>query len=77
MGDLFDGYRLDAAWDEVFDSNGVPHAGTSALYAALQALSAEDLDGRANALANAFRDQGITFDVSGEERPFPLDRSRA
>ncbi len=73
MGDLFDGYRLDAAWDEVFASNGVPHAGTSALYAALQALSAEDLDGRANALANAFRDQGITFDVSGEERPFPLD----
>ena len=31
------------------------------------------LDGRANARANAFRDQGITFDVSGEERPFPLD----
>ena len=73
MGDLFDGYRLAAAWDEVFASNGVPHAGTAALYAALQALSAEDLDGRANALANAFRDQGITFDVSGEERPFPLD----
>ena len=52
MGDLFDGYRLDAAWD-VFASAGVPHPGTSALYAALQALSAEDLDGRADALANA------------------------
>ena len=73
MGDLFDGYRMDTAWDEVFASPGVPHASTAALHAALQALSSGDLDGRANALANAFRDQGITFDVSGEERPFPLD----
>ncbi len=75
MSDLFDGYRLDAdgAYDEVFAAPGRPHACNAALHAALQQLSSADLDSRAAALARAFRDQGITFSLSGEERPFPLD----
>ena len=78
MGDLFEGYGSAAsaaggAWDEVFTASGEPRPESEALHAALQALSAEDLDSRAAALANAFRDQGITFSLSGEERPFPLD----
>jgi len=73
MADLFDGYRVDEAYDEVFAAPGVPHEQSRALHAALQAMSAEDLDGRSTALARAFRDQGITFSLSGEERPFPLD----
>jgi uncharacterized circularly permuted ATP-grasp superfamily protein len=73
MGDLFDGYRADGAYDEVFGPDGVPHPPSRALHEALQEMSAEELDGKSSALARAFRDQGITFSLSGEERPFPLD----
>jgi len=75
VSDLFDGYQLDAegAYDEVFAPDGQPHPASAPLHAALQQLSAADLDSRAAALARAFRDQGITFSLSGEERPFPLD----
>ena len=73
MADLFDGYTVGEAWDEVFAAPGVPHEQSRALHDALSAMSADDLDGRSTALARAFRDQGITFSLSGEERPFPLD----
>ena len=73
MSDLFDGYEVNASWDEVFSSPGVPHPSNAPLYEALQALSAEELSVRSAALGAAFRDQGITFSLSGEERPFPLD----
>ena len=73
MGDLFDGYALGAAWDEVFARDGTPHPESAALHAALQEMSAEDLASRATALSRAFRDQGITFSLGAEERPFPLD----
>lgn len=73
MTDLLDGYRVDAAWDEVFTGSGGPHPHCSQLVDALRALSPDDLDVRSAALASAFRDQGITFSLSGEERPFPLD----
>ena len=75
MSDLFDGYRLDpeGAVDELFGPDGQPHAASSALHLALQELSAEDLLTRSALLSRAFRDRGITFSLSGEERPFPLD----
>ena len=73
VADLFDGYAVGAAWDEVFDTELRPRSSAQGLYDALSVLSAEDLHGRSVALARAFRDQGITFSLSGEERPFPLD----
>ncbi|MCU1600536.1 MAG: hypothetical protein JWO22_1245, partial [Frankiales bacterium] len=73
MGDLFDGYALGAAWDEVLDRTGQPHPECAPLHAALQQMSAEELHTRSSALTRAFRDQGITFSLSGEERTFPLD----
>ncbi len=77
MGDLFDGYRAgaatDTAHDEVFSAAGAVRPPSAALHGALQQLSSEDLTLRAGALARAFRDQGVTFSLSGEERPFPLD----
>jgi uncharacterized circularly permuted ATP-grasp superfamily protein len=73
VADLLDGYRTGPAWDEVFASPAVPHAHCAPLVEALRALSHDDLDSRGAALASAFRDQGITFSLSGEERPFPLD----
>lgn len=83
MADLFDGYpaalaRLTApgrppAYDEVLGADGLPHPPSAALHDALRELSAAELDGRSAALSRAFRDQGITFSLSGEERTFPLD----
>jgi uncharacterized circularly permuted ATP-grasp superfamily protein len=73
VADLLDGYRTGPAWDEVFASPAVPHEHCAPLVEALRALSHDDLDSRGAALASAFRDQGITFSLSGEERPFPLD----
>ncbi len=73
VSDLFDGYRSGGAFDELFAAPGVPHPTSAGLHAALQALSAGELDARAVALARAFTDQGITFSHSGQERPFPLD----
>jgi len=73
VGDLFDGYQLGAAWDEVFGRDGRPHAECAALHEALQEMSADELTSRSTALTRAFRDQGITFSLSGEERTFPLD----
>ncbi|MCA1691883.1 MAG: circularly permuted type 2 ATP-grasp protein [Acidimicrobiales bacterium] len=72
MGDLLDEYPVKG-WDELFESPGVARRGCLALYDSLQALSGEDFERRCVARDRAFRDQGITFSLSGEERPFPLD----
>ncbi|HUJ66892.1 MAG TPA: circularly permuted type 2 ATP-grasp protein [Acidimicrobiales bacterium] len=78
MGDLFEGYAPAnpfgiAAWDEMFDSPGVPRPAAQMLHDALQALPADDFESRCVARDRSFRDRGITFQLSGEERPFPLD----
>ncbi len=78
VADLFDDYRLAtatgvAAWDEMFEDPPSPRPSSAALHDALQALSAADLDKRCAVRDRTFRDQGITFSLSGEERPFPLD----
>ena len=78
MADLFDDYRLATAtgvvaWDEMFEEPSVPRPASASLYDALQALSAADFDKRCAVRDRTFRDQGITFSLSGEERPFPLD----
>jgi len=44
-----------------------------ALHDVLGSLSAEDYQARCAARDRSFRDQGITFSLSGQERPFPLD----
>jgi uncharacterized circularly permuted ATP-grasp superfamily protein len=77
VADLFEGYPAEAAaaaaWDEVFEASNTPREVYSALYDALQPLSSADLAARKVALDRAFRDAGITFNLFGEERPFPLD----
>jgi uncharacterized circularly permuted ATP-grasp superfamily protein len=74
---IFGGYNTSDAYamafDEMFDAQGnvrVPYKG---IYAELAPSDASDLRARAEALARAFLDQGITFSLSGQERPFPLD----
>jgi uncharacterized circularly permuted ATP-grasp superfamily protein len=73
MADVFDSYRLAAAWDEMFAAPGQPRAPYLSLFATLQPLSGADLRFRAAQLARVFTDRGVTFAYAGEERPFPLD----
>ena len=57
----------------MFDPTGVPRAAVRTLHDALQQLPPEEFEARAVARDSSFRDRGITFQLSGEERPFPLD----
>ncbi|GAB3480665.1 circularly permuted type 2 ATP-grasp protein [Amycolatopsis cihanbeyliensis] len=61
------------AYDEMFAPDGTVRTPYRALYESISALAANDLDARAEALDRAMVDQGITFSLSGQERPFPLD----
>ncbi len=74
MGDLLDRYDLAGAFDEMFAAAGEPRTPYLGLVAHLETLSRSDLDDRCAMRDRAFRDQGITFALGGEEeRPFPLD----
>jgi uncharacterized circularly permuted ATP-grasp superfamily protein len=78
VGDLFDDYALATpfgrvAWDEMFEAPGVPRPAAQHLFEVLQATPPEDFESLGSARDRAFRDRGVTFQLSGEERPFPLD----
>jgi len=57
----------------MFDAQGNVRGPYKGIYAELAPSDASDLKARSEALARAFIDQGITFSLSGQERPFPLD----
>jgi uncharacterized circularly permuted ATP-grasp superfamily protein len=73
VADIFDSYQLAAAWDEMFERPGLPRPAYQALLTALQPLDPSELRYRADQMARAFTDRGVTFDHAGEERPFALD----
>jgi uncharacterized circularly permuted ATP-grasp superfamily protein len=73
VADIFDGYRLAAAWDEMFAAAGRPRAPYESLVSVLQPMDPAELRYRADQLARVFTDRGVTYDFAGEERPFPLD----
>src|SRR5580698_10390223 len=77
MGDLLGDYlrlqKATGAYDEVFTPEGRPRPGYDGIVDVLEALSTGDLTARGSALSSAFTDAGVTFSLSGEERPFPLD----
>ncbi|HXA13296.1 MAG TPA: circularly permuted type 2 ATP-grasp protein [Mycobacterium sp.] len=74
---IFDGCRkrgpYAAAFDEMFDNGGTVRTPYKGIYAELAPSDASELAARSDALGRAFIDQGITFSLSGQERPFPLD----
>jgi uncharacterized circularly permuted ATP-grasp superfamily protein len=74
---IFDGYNnlgtYSQAFDEMFDGQGNVRGPYKGIFAELSPSDASDLEARADALGRAFTDQGITFSLSGQERPFPLD----
>lgn len=73
---IFAGYSkgpYGKAFDEMFDADGEVRAPYRGIYKAMSAYDTADLDVRVDALGRAFIDQGVTFSLSGKERPFPLD----
>ncbi|MGB3369470.1 MAG: circularly permuted type 2 ATP-grasp protein [Rhodococcus sp. (in: high G+C Gram-positive bacteria)] len=58
----------------MFDADGKTRTPYKGIHSALEPSSSADLDARSDALGRAFIDQGITFSLSGQERPFPLDQ---
>src|SRR6201996_1499968 len=73
MADIFDGYQLAQAWDEMFEAPGKPRPPYAGLITVLQPMDPAELRFRADQLARVFTDRGVTYDFAGEERPFPLD----
>lgn len=74
---IFDGYnKLGSyanAFDEMFDAEGNVRGPYKGIFAEFAHSDAAELESRSDALARAFTDQGVTFSLSGQERPFPLD----
>ena len=74
---VFDGYRnrgpYASAFDEMFDNQGTVRGPYKGIFAELAPSDASELAARSDALGRAFTDQGITFSLSGQEHPFPLD----
>jgi uncharacterized circularly permuted ATP-grasp superfamily protein len=73
MADLFDHYQLSAAWDEMINADGEARAPYRILYESMQRAGTQEMRASLDNLARSYLNQGITFDVGGEERPFPLD----
>ena len=73
MAEVFDGYALGAAWDEMIAADGTARAPYRALHETIRRIGTSELRAGVESLARAYLDQGVTFDVGGEERPFPLD----
>lgn len=79
MADLFEGYPAGTAWDEMTglvdgdDADSPWRSQYAQLRATMSHLSPQEMRARGDALARSYLAQGVTFDIGGEERPFPLD----
>jgi uncharacterized circularly permuted ATP-grasp superfamily protein len=75
--DLFDGYDAGGYFDEVFDADGNVRSHYRSLVKRFAELTPDEVDRRVRLRDDAFRTQGITFTVYGEdeglERTFPMD----
>ena len=71
VADIFDGYRLAEAWDEMFAAPGRPRAAYDALVSVLQPMDPAELRYRADQLAAEIAERG-----SGSTLPPPRTRSR-
>ena len=73
MSAMFDGYGAEGpAFDEMFDGQEL-RSPYRRLRKTLQTLTTPELVSRVEALQVSYLDQGVTFDIGGEERAFPLD----
>ena len=72
---MFEDYAtgMGAAYDEMFDDGVGLRTPYSQLQPSLQQMGPAELQTRVEALQSSYLDQGVTFDIGGEERAFPLD----
>ncbi len=73
MNAMFSDYASNGpAYDEMFDGTSLrpPY---QRLRSSLRTMTTPELVDRVEALQSAYLDQGVTFDIGGEERAFPLD----
>jgi len=71
---LFTPYVMGGrAFDEMFDDQGGIRRGYAAVHTGMQELTPREIRTRAEYLSRTYVEQGVTFDIGGEERPFPLD----
>ena len=73
MADVLSSYPVGEAFDEMIDAEGSVRPSYRAVYSALSRSTTDDLRVIAESLANNYTQAGVTFDVGGVERPFPLD----
>jgi len=73
MADVLSNYRPGEAFDEMIDPEGSVRPSYRAVHSALAGSTSDDLRIIAESLANNYTQAGVTFDVGGVERPFPLD----
>jgi uncharacterized circularly permuted ATP-grasp superfamily protein len=75
MDSMFEGYTGSpgSAYDEMFDDEDELRAPYERLRSSLHEMTVPELAGRVEALQASYLDQGVTFDIGGEERAFPLD----
>lgn len=71
--DRIRGGSPDRPFDEMFDAEQQLRPPYARLRHSLQELTDAELHGRVEALQASYLDQGVTFDIGGEERAFPLD----
>src|SRR6476620_2610819 len=73
MDGMFDGYSDDGpAYDEMFEG-GALRAPYRRVRDSLGQLAGHEIHDRVETLQASYLDQGVTFDIGGEERAFPLD----
>ena len=72
ISELFDGYGPVTGFDEMFDAAEV-RSNYSLVHTSFEKMGADEIRLRADSLASSYLEQGVTFGVAGEERPFPLD----
>ena len=73
MADVLSNYRPGAAYDEMIDAEGDVRPSYQAIHNSLSRSSPTELRHIADSLASNYTQAGVTFDVGGVERPFPLD----
>jgi uncharacterized circularly permuted ATP-grasp superfamily protein len=73
MADVLSNYRPGEAFDEMIDPEGSVRPSYKAVHSALSGSTSDDLRMIVESLANNYTQAGVTFDIGGVERPFPLD----
>src|SRR6476661_83360 len=72
---MFEDYAtgMGAAYDEMYAEGDALRTPYTQLQPSLQQMGSTELQTRVEALQSSYLDQGVTFDIGGEERAFPLD----